>query len=727
MVQKDIKLWPFKVIPTADGEDFKKLIIVVTYKGEEKQFAPEEISSMLLMKMKQISEAYLGSEVKNAVVTVPAYFNDAQRQTTKDAGVIAGLNVMRIINEPTAATIAYGLNRKGTSSDVTKNILVFDLGGGSFDVSLVAIKKGVFEVKAVERKHKKDISANCRAVGSLRASCEKAKRLLSSTTETTIEIDCLFEAVDFSCSITRARFEKMNTDLFQDCMSIVQMCLRDVKMEKSEIHDVLVGGSARIPKIQQLLQDIYNGKDLCKSINPDEAVACGAAFHAAILAGVGSNKNSVLVDVTPLSLGMQLYFGNMKVIIPRNTPVPTKMISRVSTAVDNQKTVQFPVYEGERSIANENNLLGQFSLHIPPAPQGVPQFDVCFNIDVDGLLTVSGELVGTNNKDQITIANHSGRLSKESIDKIMKSAQKYMAEDEECKKAAIVKNKLENYIYEVKGTLREEDELEVEEDSNLEENDEYACLGPDEGECLVVRRTLSNMLGKEGSLQREAIFHTRCTIGGKQFLNLYSIKGAAGTLQRPVFLRDVLSSFFNGSITWKQQEEKIVLLAMNVFEKVEEGTYGKRPSTMTKDGDTTPPPPPPPSTNFHPALSVNNIRNAIPLTLDYEKVQYSNWVELFVNHDVAYNILDRIDPTTPRPSEVSDALWARLDAIVKQWIYGTISTDFFETILFSKIHGSRTMESYQRDIRARLTLENASWHRQLHPTDLFCRTTSEHV
>ncbi|XP_021719364.1 heat shock 70 kDa protein 18-like [Chenopodium quinoa] len=478
MVQKDIKLWPFEVIPTADGEDFKKLIIVVTYKGEEKQFAPEEISSMLLMKMKQISEAYLGSEVKNAVVTVPAYFNDAQRQATKDAGVIAGLNVMRIINEPTAAAIAYGLDRQGTSSDVTKNILVFDLGGGTFDVSLVAIKKGVFEVKAVsgdthlggrdfdnrllshfiaefERKHKKDLSDNRRAVGRLRAACEKAKRLLSSTTETTIEIDCLFEAVDFSCSITRARFEKMNMDLFQDCMLPVQMCLRDAKMEKSEIHDVvLVGGSTRIPKIQQLLQDFFDGKELCKSINPDEAVACGAAFHAAILAGVGSNKNSVLVDVTPLSLGMQLYFGNMKVIIPRNTSVPTKMISRVSTAVDYQKTVQFPVYEGERPIANENNLLGQFSLHIPPAPQGVPQFDVCFNIDVDGILTVSAELVGTNNKDQITIANHSGRLSKESIGKMMKSAQKYKAEDEERKKAAMVKNKLENYIYEVKGTLR---------------------------------------------------------------------------------------------------------------------------------------------------------------------------------------------------------------------------------------------------------------------------------
>ncbi|XP_056693799.1 heat shock 70 kDa protein 18-like [Spinacia oleracea] len=479
MVQRDMKLWPFKVIPTADANDFKRIVIEVTYKDELKQFAPEEISSMLLAKMKEIAESYLGLKVKNAVVTVPAYFNDAQRQATKDAGVIAGLNVMRIINEPTAAAIAYGLERQSTSSDVAKNVMVFDLGGGTFDVSLVAIKNGVFEVKAVsgdthlggrdfdnrmlshfvaefQRKHNKDISANRRALGRLLAACEKAKRLLSSTTETAIEIDCLFEGIDFCSSISRARFEKMNMDLFQDCLVPVVNCLRDAKMEKSDIHDVvLVGGSTRIPKVQQLLQDFFNGKELCKSINPDEAVACGAAFQAAILAGVGSNKNTVLVDIAPLSLGIELYKGDMKVIIPRNTTIPAKIVQQCTTAYDNHIAVSFPVYEGERPIAKDNNFLGKFCLYnIPPAPQGVPQFDVCFNMDADGILTVSAELVGTNNKDKIVIANHSGRLSKESVDKMVEEAKKFKAEDEERKKAAIVKNKLENYVYDVKGTLR---------------------------------------------------------------------------------------------------------------------------------------------------------------------------------------------------------------------------------------------------------------------------------
>ncbi|KAL2893930.1 Heat shock cognate 70 kDa protein [Bienertia sinuspersici] len=480
MVQKDIKLWPFKVIPVAGTEDFKKLMIVVTYRGEEKQFAPEEISSMLLIKMKEIAEAYLGRKVKNAVVTVPAYFNDAQRQATKDAGVIAGLNVMRIINEPTAAAIAYGLDKQVSSSDAGKNVLVFDLGGGTFDVSVVKIKKDVFEVKAVsgdthlggrdfdnrmlnhlvsefKRKHNKDISANPRALGRLRAACEKVKRLLSSTAETSVEIDCLYEGIDFSCSITRARFEKMNMDLFHDCLFPVEKCLKDAKMEKSEIHDiVLVGGSTRIPKVQQLLQDFFEGKELCKSINPDEAVAYGASFHAAILAGVGSAKNPILMDVAPLSLGVSLYYGDMRVIIPRNTAIPTQIIDRqLSTAVDNQVSVRFAVYEGENPIANQNNLLGEFFLYnIPPAPRGTLRFDVCFNIDVNGILTVSAELVGTDNKGKITISNHSGRLSKEEIDKMVKAAEKYKAEDEERKKAINLKNKLENYVYEVKGSLR---------------------------------------------------------------------------------------------------------------------------------------------------------------------------------------------------------------------------------------------------------------------------------
>ncbi|KAL2893932.1 Heat shock cognate 70 kDa protein [Bienertia sinuspersici] len=480
MVQEDIKLWPFKVIPISDAKDCKKLMIEVSFKGAVKQYAPEEISSMVLTKMKEIAEAYIGSEVKNAVITVPAYFNDAQRQATKDAGVIAGLNVMRIINEPTAAAIAYGLEKKASSSNAIKNVLVFDLGGGTFDVSLVTIKNGVFEVKAVsgdthlggrdfdnrmlshfvtefERKHNKDISANPRALGRLRAACEKVKRLLSSTAETSVEIDCLYEGIDFCCSITRARFEKMNMDLFQDCMFPVEKCLKDAKMEKTEIHDVvLVGGSTRIPKVQQLLQEYFNGKELCKSINADEAVAFGAAYHAAILAGVGSAKNAVLVDVAPLSLGIELYSGDMKVIVPRNTTLPTKMMGRTSTAFDNQLIASFRVYEGENfAVAKDNNLLGEFCLYnIPLAPLGVPQFDVCFNIDVNGILTVSAELVGTNNKDQIIITHHSGRFSKEEIEKMAEAEKKLKAEDEERKKAADVKNKLETFVYEVKATLR---------------------------------------------------------------------------------------------------------------------------------------------------------------------------------------------------------------------------------------------------------------------------------